>query len=172
MIAVSLPRSGATVTSALWIAVGAGVVQGIYHPLIKPLLRDRSGLEVATYAMAAGTVMSLPLLPWGWQDIVAAPASAWGSALYLALLPSALGFVLWGYTVANLPMASSTSLLYLVPAFAVLIGFVWLGEVPLVGELFGGVVVIAGVVLVSLGDRILAGRRAGVVPRVHARPAQ
>jgi drug/metabolite transporter (DMT)-like permease len=62
-------------------------------------------------------------------------------------------------------MATSTSLLYLVPAFAVLIGFVWLGEVPLVGELLGGVVVIAGVVLVSLGDRILA--RVRPAPSAH-----
>ena len=72
VVAVSLARSGATVTSALLIVVGAAVVQGIYHPLIKPLLRDRSGLEVATYTMLAGTIMSLPLLPWGWHDMVAA----------------------------------------------------------------------------------------------------
>ena len=123
--------------------------------------------------MVAGTIMSLPLLPWSWHDMIAAPASAWSSALYLGLLPSALGFVLWGYAVANLPMVTSTSLLYLVPAFAVLIGFVGLGEVPLVGELVGGIVVIAGVVLVGLGDRILARvRRAAVAPLVHARPAQ
>jgi drug/metabolite transporter (DMT)-like permease len=62
VVAVSLARSGATVTSALLIVAGAAVVQGIYHPLIKRLLRDRSGLEVATYAMVAGTIMSLPLL--------------------------------------------------------------------------------------------------------------
>jgi drug/metabolite transporter (DMT)-like permease len=173
VVAVSLARSGATVTSALWIAVGAAVAQGIYHPLIKPLLRDRSGLEVATYTMLAGTVMSLTLLPWGWHHMIAASASAWGSALYLGLLPSALGFVLWGYAVANLPMATSTALLYLVPAFAVLIGFIWLGEVPLVGELLGGVVVIAGVVLVSLGDRVLLRvRRPRIAPQGHARPAQ
>jgi drug/metabolite transporter (DMT)-like permease len=173
VVAVSLTRSGATVTSALWIVLGAAVVQGIYHPLIRPLLRDRSGLEVATYAMVAGTIMSLPLVPWGWHDMIAASASAWSSALYLGLLPSALGFVLWGYAVAHLPVATSTSLLYLVPAFAVLIGFVWLGEVPLVGELLGGAVVIAGVVLVSLGDRILARvRAAGAAPLAHARPAQ
>jgi hypothetical protein len=66
----------------------------------------------------------------------------------------------------------STSLLYLVPAFAVLIGFIWLDAVPLVGELLGGVVVIAGVVLVSLGDRTLARvRRAGASPDVTAPPA-
>ncbi len=50
-------------------------------------------------------------------------------------------------------MAPSTTPLYLAPAFAVLIGFILLAEVPLVGEMLGGLVVIAAVVLVSLGDR-------------------
>jgi len=154
VVVVCLARSGASFTSAIWIVVGAAVVQGIYHPLTKPMLRTRSGLEVATYAMVAGALMVLPLLPWGWDDMVSASASAWTSALYLALVPSALGFVLWGYAVANLSMATSTSLLYFVPAVAVLIAFVWLGEVPQAGELLGGLVVIAGVVLIGQGDRL------------------
>ena len=37
--------------------VGAAVAQGIYHPLTKPLLRTRSGLEVATYAIVGGVVL-------------------------------------------------------------------------------------------------------------------
>ena len=151
---VCLSRSGATLTSALLIVVGAAVVQGVYHPLTKPLLRTRTGLEVATYTMVAGTLMALPLVPWGWHDVITASPSAWGWALYLALVPSALGFVLWGYAVANLPLATSTSLLYLVPAVAVLIAFVWLGEAPRASELLGGLVVVAGVVLVGQGDRI------------------
>jgi drug/metabolite transporter (DMT)-like permease len=163
---VCLARSGASLTSALWIVVGAAVVQGIYHPLTKPLLRTRSALEVATYAMVAGALMALPLLPWGWDQLVSASASAWVSALYLALVPSALGFVLWGYAMANLPVATSTSLLYLVPPVAVFIAFVWLHEVPRAGELLGGLVVIAGVVLVTQGDRLRAHLR-----RRHARPA-
>jgi len=157
---VCLSRSGAGLTSALLIVVGAAVVQGIYHPLTKPLLRTRSALEVATYTMVAGALMALPLLPWGWDQLVSAPASAWASALYLALVPSALGFVLWGYAMANLPVATSTSLLYLVPAVAVFIAFVWLGEIPHSGELLGGLVVIAGVVLVTQGDRVRAHLRA------------
>ena len=44
-------------------------------------------------------------------------------------------------------MAASTSLMYLVPAAAVLIAFVWLGEAPHLSELLGGLVVLAGVVL-------------------------
>ena len=157
---VCLSRSGATVSSSLLIVVGAAVVQGIYHPLTKSLLHTRSSLEVATYGMVAGALMTLPLLPWGWHDISTASASAWGSAVYLGLIPSALGLVLWGYAVANLPVATSTSLLYLVPAIAVLIAFIWLGEAPRLTELLGGLVVLAGVVLVGQGDRIRSSRRA------------
>ena len=109
--------------------------------------------------------MTLPLLPWGWDNLTAASASAWGSALYLGLIPSALGFVLWGYAVAHLSMATATSLLYLVPAVAVLIAFVWLGEAPRAGELAGGLVVLAGVALIGQGDRLRARLR-----RRRARP--
>jgi drug/metabolite transporter (DMT)-like permease len=151
---VCLSRSGASLTTAIWVVVGAAVVQGVYHPLTKPLLRTRSGLEVATYGMVAGTLMTVPLLPWGWGGLTSATASAWGSALYLGLVPSAVGFVLWGYAVANLSVTTSASLLYFVPAVAVLIAFLWLGEVPNLRESLGGVVILAGVLLVTQGERV------------------
>ena len=156
VVIVCLARSGFTFSTALWIVIAAMVVQGIYHPLTKSLLRRYSGLEVATYGMVVGTVMVLPGLPFAWTDLVTASAGAWISAVYLGLLPSALGFVLWGYAVSRLSVAASTSLLYLVPPVAVLIAFVWLREIPYVSELWGGLVVIAGVVLVSQGDRLRA----------------
>ena len=60
---VASARSELSPTSSMWILVGATVVQGVYHPMIKPLLRRYSGVEVATYAMVAGTLMTIPLLP-------------------------------------------------------------------------------------------------------------
>ena len=65
--------------------------------------------------------MTLPLVPFGWHELVSASAPAWLSVIYLGILPSAVGFVLWGYAVARLPMTTSTSRLYLVPPVAVLI---------------------------------------------------
>ena len=152
---VCLSRAGLSLSAAVVITVAAMIVQGIYHPLQRPLLRTYSGLEVATYTMVAGTVMTIPLVPFGWDALVNASAGGWLAALYLGLLPSALGFVLWGFAVARLPVAASTSLLYLVPPFAVLIAWVWLGEVPLSIELVGGLVVIVGVVVVTQGNRLL-----------------
>jgi len=141
------------------------VVQGIYHPLQRPLLRTYSGLEVATYSMVAGTIMTLPFLPYGLPALLDAPMTGWIAAAYLGLLPSALGFVLWGYATARLPIAASTSLLYLVPPVAVAVAWLWLGEVPVVGELAGGAVVIAGVVIISQGARIV-----GVIRRKRPEP--
>jgi len=164
VVIVCLSRAGVSLSAAVWIAVAAMVVQGIYHPLQRPLLRTRTGLEVATYTMVAGTLMTLPLLPIGWDALLTAPASGWIAAVYLGLLPSAAGFVLWGYAVGRLPVALSTSLLYLVPPVAGLLAWIWLGEAPVPLELVGGAVVIAGVVLVSQGPRLARRIRAGHRP--------
>lgn len=156
---VCLSRAGVAATSAVWVTVGAMVVQGVYHPLQRPLLRSHTGLEVATYTMVAGTAMTLPLLPWGWGALAGASTHGWAAAVYLGLLPSGLGFVLWAYAVGQLPVATSTSLLYLVPPVAVLIAWLWLGEVPLPAELLGGTIVIVGVLVISRGARLARGLR-------------
>jgi drug/metabolite transporter (DMT)-like permease len=152
---VCLARSGLTVSASIWLAVAAMVVQGIYHPLQRPLLKTYSGLEVATYSMVAGAVLTLPFVPSGWTHLAGANAAGWIAAAYLGLLPSALGFVMWGHVTARLPVAVSTSLLYLVPPLAVLIAWLWLGELPLMAECTGGLVVIAGVVVIARGDRLV-----------------
>jgi drug/metabolite transporter (DMT)-like permease len=166
---VCLSRASLGWSANVWIVAAAAVVQGLYHPLSKPLLRRYSGLEVAVYTMSAGTLMTLPLVPFGWhQTLHASTAAAWLAAVYLGLLPSALGFVLWGYAVARLPVATSTSLLYLVPPVAVLIAYLWLGEAPTLAELFGGVVALLGVITVSLPPKAAPGSAPAEPPAVSA----
>lgn len=120
---------------------------------------------------AAGTVMTLPLVPFDLDGLLGVGPVPWLAAIYLGLLPSAAGFVLWAYAVARMPAVASTSLLYLVPPVAVLIAWVWLGELPIVAELVGGVVVVVGVVVVSRGPRMLAHRAARRVVRASRSPA-
>ncbi len=161
---VSTSRSSTSVTSTIWIVIAAAVVQGIYHPLTKPLLRRYTGLEVATYGMVVGVALTVPFVGLAWSDMSTASAGAWWAAVYLGVVPSALGFVMWGYTVARVPVATTTSLLYLVPAAAIVIAYLWLGERPILAELFGGLVVIAGVGMVTLGDRVVSRVRRPEVP--------
>ncbi|KPI07259.1 protein of unknown function DUF6 transmembrane [Actinobacteria bacterium OK006] len=150
---VSLAEGTSGFSVSALVILAAAVVQGVYHFASKPLLRHYTGLEVATYAMVAGTVLALPLIPATWHAAVHAPAAALASAAYLGLLPSALGFVIWAYAVARLPLAVSTAALYLVPPVALIVSFVWLAEVPRPIALAGGAISVAGVILISRHQR-------------------
>ncbi len=146
---VTLAEGFSGFTPASLVVLAAAVVQGVYHFASKPLLHHYSGLEVATYAMVAGALFALPLAPAAVTAVTDAPAYAVWSAIFLGLLPSALGFVIWGYAVARLPLSISTAALYLVPPVALLVSFAWLHETPHPLELIGGAVVVAGVVLIN-----------------------
>lgn len=165
---VALAGGSARLSASALVVLAAAVVQGVYHFASKPLLRHRTGLEVACYAIWAGTLFLLPLAPLAAHGLATAPAPAVASAVYLGLLPSALGFVTWGYAVARVPVAKSTAALYLVSPVALLVAFVWLGETPGPVELLGGLVSITGVVLINR-------RRPAATPparaQVDARPA-
>ncbi|WP_351235573.1 DMT family transporter [Streptomyces sp. NPDC002133] len=162
-VIVALAGGSAGFSAGALVVLAAAVVQGVYHVVSKPLLRRYSGMEVATYAMAAGTALALPLLPATLRAVADAPAGALISVVYLGLLPSALGFVIWGYAVARLPLSVSTAALYLVPPVALIVSFVWLSEVPRPLEVAGGIVIISGVVLIN--------RRSSAITRAQHTPS-
>jgi drug/metabolite transporter (DMT)-like permease len=64
-----------------------------------------------------------------------------------------LGFVLWAYAVARMDVGRVTTGLYLVPAAAIVISLVWLGQVPGPVELGGGAIALAGVMLAGSRPR-------------------
>ncbi|MGW4527592.1 DMT family transporter [Amycolatopsis sp. NPDC004378] len=156
--------SGLAYSSAAWVVLAAAAVQGVYHFCSKPLLKHYTGLEVACYAMWAGTLFLLPLAPEALRGSENPQATI--AVVFLGVLPSAAGFVAWGCAVARHSIAVATGALYLVPAIALAVAFVWLGEVPTWVDAAGGALSIAGVVLISL--RRGAGRTAAAAP---ARPA-
>lgn len=144
--AVIATASGPTHLSvSALVVVAAAAVQGSYHVASKPLLRRYTSMEVACYAIWSGTIFLLPLIP----ETTLGNPTAIAAAIYLGLLPSALGFLAWGYAVARLPLAASTAALYLVPPVAVLVAFVWLHETPSVIDLVGGLISVSGVVLIN-----------------------
>jgi drug/metabolite transporter (DMT)-like permease len=135
------------------VVLAAAVLQGIYHTASKPLLARYTGFEVTAYAMWAGTAF---ILPWAGSLVRALPTAGSptiGAAVFLGVAPSALGFVLWAYAMARMPVGRITTSLYLVPAAAIVISLAWLGQVPRPAELGGGAVALAGVVLAGSGPR-------------------
>lgn len=139
-------------TSAL-IVLAAAVLQAVFHTAQKPLLARYTGFEVTAYAMWAGTLF---VLPWTGSLLRALPhasGAAIASAAFLGVAPSAAGFVLWAYAMARMDVGRVTLGLYLVPAAAIVISLVWLGQIPGPVELAGGAIALAGVIVASTGAR-------------------
>ena len=155
------------------IVLAAAVLQAIFHTAQKPLLARYTGFEVTAYAMWAGTVF---VLPWTGSLLHALPhadGAAIGSAVFLGLAPSAAGFVLWAYAMARTDVGRVTVSLYLVPAAAIGISLVWLGEIPGPAELIGGAIALAGVLLASgAGSRVAAGDEERGGGQADGRPGQ
>ncbi|GAB2831529.1 EamA family transporter [Actinoallomurus bryophytorum] len=151
LIAVAGGKAG--YTAAAWVVLAAALVQGVYHFASKPLLRRYSAVEVACYSMWSGTVFLAPLAPAAFEHLPTASVASSVSVLLLGLLPSAVGFVTWGYAVSRSTVAAATAALYLVPAIAIAASFAWLGEVPTVVEIIGGMISIGGVALIRLHGR-------------------
>ena len=136
------------------VILAAALAQSVYSVGQKPLLKRYSPIQFITYAIWFGTLFLLVFTPGLSQEIQAAPVGALAAVVYLGIFPGALGYATWSYVLAHLPASTAASFIYLVPAFALVIALIWLGEVPSLIAVFGGLLVIAGVIVVNLLGRV------------------
>ena len=71
------------------------------------------------------------------------------AGVYLGIFPGAIGYVLWSFALSRIPASKLGSFLYLVPALAIGIAWLWLGELPTELSMAGGLVVLVGVIIVN-----------------------
>jgi drug/metabolite transporter (DMT)-like permease len=121
----------------------------VYATGQKPLLRRYSAFECTAYSIWLGTFFLLIFSPGLLGEISQAPWNATGSVIYLGIFPGAVGYVCWVYALSRMPGSTAASFLYLVPLLAAGIAWAWLGEVPAPLAFGGGVLVLAGVILVN-----------------------
>lgn len=133
------------VGALLCIAAAALYAGGVVSQ--KPALRANSSLSVTWGACLAGVVVCLPFAPGLVDELRDTPGSsiAWG--LHLGIVCTALAFTTWAYALSRTTAGRMASISYLVPALAVLMGWVILDEAPEALALIGGAVIVLGVVL-------------------------
>lgn len=130
----------------------------------KPALTRLPAAQVTWLGCAIGMVACLPFAGELVSDLAAAPTSAIVGVVYLGAVPTALAFSTWAYALKRVPAGQLGVSTYVVPALAVLLGFLVFAEVPGVLAIIGGAVCLVGVAVSRHRQRPRRVRRAVAHP--------
>jgi drug/metabolite transporter (DMT)-like permease len=138
----------------------ATVCWAAYVAFGTPVLLRHSPLRMATWTIGLGSLGILPFAIWqaASYDPGRIHAGTVGLVLFCALVPAAAANVVLFEAVKVLGPARTMLFQFLVPAFAVVLAALFLGEAIVLGQLIGGVVIVLGI-LVARSPSSLRSRR-------------
>jgi drug/metabolite transporter (DMT)-like permease len=142
-------KNGAQFNPGVVLILLAAWLLSVYNILVKPVSRRYRALEITTYAFWAGTLFMLVFTPALARELPRAPLGVTAVVIYLGIFPAAIGYALWAYALSKAPAAHVSSFMYITPVFTMLIGWVWIRELPNPYSILGGFIALAGVFLTN-----------------------
>jgi drug/metabolite transporter (DMT)-like permease len=138
------------VSAAVGVAacVAATWLYGIGANVSRRWLQGVPPLAMAAGSQAAATLALAGPAAAAWPAVNPGP-TAWAAAIALAVLCTGLAYLLFFRLLSRAGTANAMSVTLLIPAFALLWGFVALGEVPTLAMLAGCAVILLGTALAT-----------------------
>ena len=132
---------------------GAGIAWAIYTVMSKQLTKTRDAVSVTALSYMIAAVGLAPVTIWQASEhgFGAVTPTLWAVLLYMAVLPSMIGALIYYYALIYMPASRVTAFLYLQPVLATLLAIPVLGEHVSGALIGGGAMVIAGVSLTERG---------------------
>lgn len=131
------------------IALFRSVEHSCYLLYLSLWLRKRSALTVTVYNCVFGALWLLPVVIWRsisfpWGEVT--PLVWWAFAW--SVIPTTLyGFIAWNWAMGRVGAVAATNLFYLMPVTAAIAAWALLNEPITPGQMVGGGVIIAGIIL-------------------------
>jgi drug/metabolite transporter (DMT)-like permease len=126
----------------------AAVLYGVASNVTRRYLVGVPSLAVAAGSQCSATLFLLLPAWWFWPTTTPS-STAWASAVALSVGCTALAYVLFFRLIANVGASRAITVTFLIPAFAMLWGALFLGEIPSMRMLLGGAVVLVGTALAT-----------------------
>ncbi len=165
-----------------WVGVALALLAALAYSISmivqKPVMGRLPAIQVTWVACTVGAVACLPFAGQLVEAASTAPAASLWWVVYLGVFPTAIAFTTWAYALTHMNASSLGVTTYLVPPITVLLGWLFLGEVPPALAFVGGALCLAGVALTRKKGRVrrtaAAGPEAaaGPVPAVPADTAE
>ena len=149
VIGLATSTSSASINPTLGIVLCllAAAAYAIGVVLQKPAVRDTPALTVTWLACVVGAAVLVPFAPSLVEETRTATPESVAWMLYLGAFPTALAFTTWAFALSRTTAGRLGSTTYLVPAIAIILGWIVLGEAPPAVAILGGAIAIGGVVI-------------------------
>ena len=155
IVLIAFGAAGASLTlnkGALLVLIAA-FATSIFFVFQKNLLTRYTAIELTAYFTWAGTLPFFMFSPGIFTALQHATLEAHLSTLYVGIFPAAIAYVTWSTALSLSNASSVSSMIYLEPAVAIVVAWMWLHELPTGLSLIGGVIAIAGVLIVNVLSR-------------------
>ncbi len=157
VIILTVMDGGFSVNAGILWLLGASILLSWYNLLQRQLTKRYSALQVSAFSIFAGTVMLGIFLPESIDKATAAPPIQIVYILILGIFPSAIAFISWAKAFAKAKQTSSVSnYMFITPLLASLFGVIIGHETIDLSALFGGSVILFGLLLFNCGGSITA----------------
>ncbi|MHC4293827.1 MAG: DMT family transporter, partial [Planctomycetota bacterium] len=127
----------------------SAITSAIYFVSQKPLLKKYNALEVNSYAIWIATLI---MLPFGHNVFDVVPLAAIHSTIALIYIGIAalIANLCWSKALSRIEAAKSATFLYTIPITTIIIGFIWLRELPSLVSCLGGAIILGGVIISNM----------------------
>ena len=130
------------------IVIGAPLAFALYNVILKPLLGRHDLLPLTAATSLVGIIGLAPFARDSTVDtVVDASAAAAARLLYLGVLGTLLGYILWSVGLRGIGPTRAVSYTYAISPLAVVIGAIVLDETVTPWLVLGGALVVGGIVL-------------------------
>ncbi len=123
----------------------SAIVYSISLVLQKPLVASLSALQVTWMACTVGAIVCLPYAGTLVEEVSVAPTSSILWVVYLGVFPTAIAFTTYAFALNHMTASSLGVTTYLVPPLTIVMGLVFLDEVPPTMAYVGGALALVGV---------------------------
>lgn len=148
---------GAEMDGLFWISVFACLLAsacyGYSGIFVRKYMKDAKPIAITVGTQVMAGLVLLPLIPFVPKPEVMPPLSIWMNLVALALLGSALAYVLYYRLMEAVGMTKSLMVTFLMPIFGILWGVIFLDEKVTAAMLLGCLLIIVGTMVV-LGVRL------------------
>jgi drug/metabolite transporter (DMT)-like permease len=133
------------------LVLGAPVSFALYNVILKPLLGRYDLLALTAASSLIGTIGLVPLVRSSTVDAVVDASQVVALVLYLGVLGTLLGYILWNAGLRGLGPTRAVAYAYGIPPLAVAFGAILLDEEITAWLVLGAALVVGGIVLAQRG---------------------